>query len=64
MRNNQELKSHKDKNQITTKNDDAKDANVWSLSEWYGQVTHLRAPLYSMTIDPKTRSPELTPWDR
>jgi hypothetical protein len=28
MRNNQELKSHKDKNQITTKNDDAKDANV------------------------------------
>jgi hypothetical protein len=24
----------------------------------------LRTPLYSMTIDPKTRSPELTPWDR
>jgi hypothetical protein len=24
----------------------------------------LRTPLYSMTIDPKTQSPKLTPWDR
>ena len=45
-----------DKNQIRTKKDDANDAKVWALSEWYGEGTHSRAPLDSTAIYPITRS--------
>ena len=63
-RRTQTLKPHIEKNQIRTNKEDAKDAMVWALYQWYDQATHSRAPLDSITINPITRSSKLTPWDR
>ena len=46
-----------DKNQITTKKDDAMNAKVWALSERCDRGTRLRAPLDSTTIYPKPGLP-------
>ena len=48
-----------DKNQTTTKKDDAMYAKVWALSERYERVTHSRAPLDSTAIYPKPGLPTL-----
>ena len=46
-----------DKNQITTKKDDAMNAKVWALSERGKRDTRLRAPLDSTAIYPKSGLP-------
>ena len=48
-----------DKNQTTTKKDDAMYAKVWALSKRYEWVTHSRAPLDSTAIYPKPGLPTL-----